>query len=521
MKGRAASLVFSCFLASAACAAPDLLIVQVRPSKAALDSSPLLVAPYLAEELDRDGRVRPVVWSNTDPVFRQWTASRPEQDFVPYPDLRTALDGARSLGVERVLVVQVWSDGGSFIPSAELFVAGRSRWRLGPKDPSKKSELQVSEDGKVDAKAIREFSSKIPGLIDYSVFTVMTDKGPDWDMSARAISHSWRVILCDGPLKDLPARPRLDGEGTTGLKAEGPDPLLEAARREDVLEVADWLLADGKAAQAVRLLRAACDARPFDGPLRLHLARTLVQAGLPEEGAVVAAEAAKLNPGDPGAQLACAEAWVASGESGRALAALDLCRQALGTTSRFRHVEADVDLLSGDPQKAAAVYAQVAEPRSALRLAVAYALMGEPERCAEALKSAPAGPVPIDQYESIVLFLERALPTLTETLKATVPTARTKEGDPAVLASAQRTARLTESMRVLVAGLTAPKRYADSHESRRLAHILLAQAALEALKFVETNDPEIAEEALASLGQAMKLQPRVRQMFGLERKYGA
>jgi len=479
------------------------------------------VAPYLAEELDMDGRVRPVVWSNTDPVFRQWTESRPEQDFVPYPDMRTALGGARSLGVERVLVVQVWSDGESFIPSAELYVSGRSRWRIGPKDPSKKSELEISEDGKVDAKAIREFSSKIPGLLDYSVFTVMTDKGPDWDMSARAIAHSWRVILCDGPLRELPARPRLMNDGGTVARPDGPDPIIEAASRDNVSQTAEALLAEGKAAQAVRLLRAACDVRPFDGMLRLQLSRTLVQAGLPEEGAVVAGEAARLNPGDPTAQLACAEAWVAAGESGQALAALESCRKELGTTPRFRQTEADIDLLSGDPRKAAAVYGQSQEPRSALRLAVAFALMGEPEQCADAMKKLPAGPVPVEQYENIVVFIERSLPTLTETLKTLVPTARVKEGDPAVLATAQRSSRLCESMRVLLTGISAPKRYVDSHESRKLAHILLAQAALEALKFVETNDPEIAEEALASLGQAMKLQPLVRQMFGLERKYGA
>lgn len=97
---------------------------------------------------------------------------------------------------------------------------------------------------------------------------------------------------------------------------------------------------------------------------------------------------------------------------------------------------------------------------------------------------------------------------------------RLHPGESDTLKFAEAVAMKCEGLRVLLAGIVPPKLHAESHEARKLAHILLAQATLEALHFAKTNDPDIGEETVATLGQALRLFPSIRDKFSLEQRYG-
>ncbi|MCH7945468.1 MAG: hypothetical protein IIC73_05560 [Armatimonadetes bacterium] len=52
-----------------------------------------------------------------------------------------------------------------------------------------------------------------------------------------------------------------------------------------------------------------------------------------------------------------------------------------------------------------------------------------------------------------------------------------------------------------------------------MAHKLLAQSAHEALAFAKTRNEDSAMESAISLGEALRLMPRIREQFQLECKY--
>ena len=60
----------------------------------------IIVGQYLAEELDVEGRVTPILWSMTDVVFRQAIADDVLPVFVENPDDKTIRDYARRLRVD-------------------------------------------------------------------------------------------------------------------------------------------------------------------------------------------------------------------------------------------------------------------------------------------------------------------------------------------------------------------------------------------------------------------------------------
>ncbi|MBS1721941.1 MAG: hypothetical protein JSS66_02920 [Armatimonadetes bacterium] len=520
MKFRLLAAVPALLVTAVVQAAPDCLIVQLKVPLVEGEDRNVLLSPYLAEELDKDGRVRPVVWSLSDPVFREWTSRDVFGQFDASPSLRQALDTSRKLGLTYVIAVQAIRGEQNFVPVAELFVNGRSKWRFGPRDPRKGTDVVVSTEGRYDAKATKDLQTKLLNSLGQNgTFTVYVNNVPDWDATARAVAANWCTLLAEGPLKSLEASPRIEEHGTT--PKEPTETHVDTAPPQDPVADAKSLLDQGKTAQALSVLRNACDAKPFDVVLRRALAQFLLNAGMPAEAGEAAQAASRLDPKDASLWLLCAEAWITAGDSEKASDAFKEAKARGAHDPYSERIEADLALLKGDADRAATLYAALGTPESRLRLAVAFGLAGKEKECAQALEQVPHEPVSEAEYVAMVMFIERAMVSASEDARNVLPTVRLHPGEPATLALARSLAARTGALKALVGGVVPPKRFARSHEARKLAHIMLAQSALQAQSFADNNDPDIADESAASLGQAMRLLANVRELYGLEQRYGA
>ena len=512
------------FLASGLCvAAPDCLIVQIqKPLESGSDPNYSL-APFVAEELDKDGRVRPVVWSMTDPVFREWMSKDVVSGFEPNPTTKTAMDMARKLGVRFLLVIQGFREGQSAFAIGELFDSGRNIWRFGPRKPDRKNDIVIQANGKYDEKATREFQARMPDIIKSGgTFTVYQNGVPDFIDTARSVASTWTALLGDGPLKSLPQKPRMADPGTTSKTTLDPADLVGpgGSDSQEVLAQVHTLVESGHFHKALLLLREATDRRPFEIEIRMSLVETLLAAGMANEAAEAAQAATRIEPKNPELWIVAARGWVGASNPDNALEAL---RAALANGAKGDSVlelQGDIALLQGDPRAALESFSKIKGGRATVRSAVAMALTGDSDGCRAALKAMGEGPMNEVDYRSLVLFIDQGLVKLGEASRAVIPMIKLHPGEPQTLKTAKDFASRANALSTLVSVAVPSVIHKESHEARKLAHILLAQASLEALGFAESNDPDLAEEAAASLGQAFRLFPGVREKFGLERKYG-
>lgn len=517
---------FSVLLGLATCAAwaaPDCLIVQLREAAQETGDPNFSLTSFVADQLDKDGRVRPVVWSLTDPVFRQWVNKDVFGPFEQNPSQSQALDTARKLGVRYVLLVRGYRVEQDMVAIAELFSNGRSVWRFGPRKPDKRKDIVIQTDGRYDEKATRDLQSRLPDLIKSGggTFTVYQGGVIDAVETARAVASTWNALLGDGPFKDLPSKPRLPdpagGNGQLDPTDVGDPGDVDA---ENVLLLAKQYIEQRKIGKALILLREACDRNPFDHEARRLMVTTMLASGMATEGAEAAQAATRLTPDDPAAWLLAAHAWVVASDPDKAEANIEAAKARGAVSEAFLQLEGDIALLRGDAKTAMTKYSAVKTANSSVRKAVALCLTGDSAGCLAALASMGEDPLSEADYSAVVLFVERSLLQVTDQAQAILPTIRLHPGAPETLSDARSLTRLTSSLSDLVSHIKPPKMHADSHEARKLAHILLAQAAMEALEFAEKNDPDTGEEAAATFAQAFNLFPGVREKFSLERKYG-
>jgi|GEM_PF-4188541 len=523
MNLRYSSLAGFAILSCVATASPDCLIVQLREPQLG-DSDPnFSLAPFVAEELDKAGRVRPVVWSMLDPVFRQWTSNDVFKGFEPNPNLSTALDISRKLGVRYLLAIRGYRIEQKAIAIGELYVNGRSVWRFGPRKPAKGQDFVIQSDGKYDGKATRAFQAKMPGLAkSEGTFTVFQNGVPDFIETARAVASTWTVLLGEAPFKSLPVKPRLlDSDIRTGSNIDSADLKgPEGSDSQSVLAEAREFSVKGNFHRSLILLREVADRKPFDLEIRIALIETMILAGMPEEAAQAAQAATQIKPDDPSIWLIAARSWIGSSNQENAAEALSTAITKGAKGPEVTELEGELALLGGDAKGAVAKFSTLKGTRSTLRRAVALALTGDSEGCTNALKELGQTPLSEDDYRTAILFIERSLLKLGDLSRSVIPRIRLHPGAPETLAQATLYSDLATALSTLVGTINPPEIHTSSHEARKLAHILLAQASLEALEFAKNNDPELAEEATATLGQAFKLFPGVREKFSLERKYG-
>ncbi len=519
------------FLAAsaAAFAAPEVLVVQRLSTKDGDFNVP--VAMRLTEELDIEGRVAPILWSMLDPVFRAYVDDGKLPRYVENPDDRTIRDYAGRLKVAYVLIVEAIALNGQVVPQATLYSGNSSRpmWSMVRQNDRGRPRLVVIENGRVDEDKTKEIREKYSELMEdgsLSTMTVLVNGQPDWVSTADTLARTWTRILAEGPFKDLqPQRRTFPVDPDPGLGFNpGTNVVDTGPEVAKALEQARLLTADGHVDEAILVLRDAIDTAPFASEVRIKHAELLILRGHARIAADETERAANLT--DKPAQMwkTAADAWVQAGEPDKALNA---CNEAMarGTPpADLTVVQGDLWMLKGDVAKAVEYYdeALLASPtaRAHLGRAVARVILGDATGAVNDLESAQGrDPLPIEGYRRTMDQLDVEVDKLIGLLRSVSQGVRLENGPDMVPSAAAVHQRMTALVEFMVR-VRVPARHKESHEGRDLAYKLLAQTAVETLEFAKTKSVDADLEAALSLGEALKLLPRVRETYRIERTYG-
>lgn len=457
-----------------ALAAPQVLIVQLPiPDRETPPVVPL--ASVFADELTRQGRVQPIVWSLTDPLFRRAIDERRLTEPVEQPNLNQARKAAREIGAEYLLWLAPRVAEGVLDVEAQLFRPGSSRRAWGYRNNA----------------------------------SVTVIDQPDWESAARSIARVAIEELARGPFRrHAPLAPPPDRDpGPVETPVEIPPANPEPPRPSE-MERAEKLLHEGKTAEGIAVLRDAVDARPGDALLRTRLARALLEAGfLPE--AAAAAEGASSFPDAPAEiSVIAASAYLGLGDLTRALTHAERARTLAPNDPQVNLLLGEYAVARGDVPGAIQAYDAVIAQQDGfdarLGRAVARALAGDVEGARADLAALPAtdDATRAVAYARATALLERWAGRLIGELRDTVRLGRVSPRSREVIDRARKASREADGLVVVAESLRPPSARQTSHERRLLAHKLLALGAKDALTFAENGDEDDAAEATLSIGEA-------------------
>lgn len=497
-----------CFLTAAAFAAPSQVLIVQRPDPhAPADALPMKMDMTVAEVFDKDGRVVPVVWSETDPLFRTYMDERKVFGPLVNPTDADIAKTARAINAKYVFTLSATLIDDKLYPRAVLNQVGRggNLWTYG------QGEKEAS----------------------FSV-AVMVDNVPDWSATMRSVAQTINEQLIAGPWKDLTGRPiEAGGDGgdvtnppVTNEYAEGviPPPVVDAAASKAVMEQAQKYIDDGRTDMAILLLEDAIDLEPFEPKRRILLVELLSEQGLYEQAADEAQRAARLSVDNADLWLAAARCWMLSGKPDEARADIQeaLARGADGFLAQ--RLMGDIRLLDGQLPQAIEHYQKAIafEDRFQARigLAIAQGLSGQKDAALKTLSEmkTPDGTMSPESYAFTVELIDLATRELSRRMSNVMPALRTKGKE--ALPRAEEVERQATSLAEILSQIPPPAVHAPSHNERVLAHKLLSQSTLEMIAFARTGNADYGDESVLNLAEATRILGNVRELYKAERTYG-
>lgn len=483
---RAVVLGFLLILAAFSVAAQEVLIVQLRVPQTGDEDPNLPILNVLAEELDTEGRVVPIAWTLSDPVFRGAYEAKSVTGSAVAPTEEEAFRGAESLRTAWIMLVTSERKGGQLVARARLFRRGSDK----------------------------------PAWSDEKIMSVTVGTITDFTSTARSLARTWAAKLSEGPFRGMPARPRVDTpDPDSGHGGESP-PVRPGPIDGVYQSRAATLMKQGMVTEAINYLRDAVDADPLDPTRREELARALLVAGMVDEAAAESARATLMAPDRNDLRFVAVQAWLALDRPDEAQKVLNeaLARDPENPWTQI--LVGDVALAKGEPGRAVEAYTKAirVEDTFEARLgrACAYAASGWPEPCAADVAALPAESVAAG-YARMVTELERALQNVAGEVREIIRNARLKPKNAQIIERASRAQRAGAGLAKLAAVYPAPPKHKESHARRDLAHNLLQQACTEALQFARTGEEDAAAEATISLGEALKQFQAIREQYLKER----
>lgn len=466
--------------AAAALAAPEVLIVQIRAPLDDDEDPNVGILNVLAQELDDEGRVVPIAWALSDPIFRGAYEAKTVVGNPSTPTEAEALRGADALRVAWILFVTAERKGGQLSAKARLLKRGADK----------------------------------PAWSDEKLISVTVGAAADFNSSAATLARTWAALLSEGPFRQFPARPRVTtptpDDGRAGAGARPP------AIDDSYRSRAQQLIKQGMVTEAINLLRDAVDADPLDASRREELARALLQQGFAQEAATEATRASQMSPDRNDLRFVAVQAWIGLDRPDEANKVLNEALARDMDNPQTLILVGDVALAKGDPGKAVEAYSRSIRVEDSfearLGRACAYAASGWPEPCAADIAALPPDRVAAG-YPRVVAELERALQFVAGEVRETIRAARLRPRERTIIERASRVQRAAAGLARLAATYPAPAKFRESHARRDLAHNLLQQSCLEALEFAKSGVEDVASEATISLGEALKQFQSIREMY--------
>jgi tetratricopeptide (TPR) repeat protein len=502
-------------------AVPAVLIVQLRPKD--LPAAPFAIADAVANELTPDGRLIPIVWGPSDPIYRAAIEDGKIPSGVDYPSLKEALSIATKLRAEYVLATDLRLGEGELLGAAYLYKGGQLVWH----DPQVDLGSQISYlRNRLKKKQItkEEFDTAVTRA-RFRASAVQINNTFGLNDTVRSLARTWVQMINSGPIASLAKQP----QKVTPDPGRGQVPIVPAADPVKPLADNKWLasadaaIKSGDLERAIIVLRDAVDADPMDVERRLFLIRTLMRAGRSEVAAKEARRAADLMPDHIEFRAIAARAWIRSGKVDEAQADLNEAVSRAPDSAETRQLLADVAIAKGEfataidhLNKAIAV----APSGDAYYLrAVARAMFGETELSSADLKmAAEAGlsqepQAAEDRYALVAEILDESLTSICGQIRSLQQRALVQRKDREVQDMIAGILKMVPGRVRFVSELPPTQGHETSHNRWVLAHKLLSQSLTDLGSFMKSGDEDVLTESRINLGESLKQGASARQRF--------
>jgi tetratricopeptide (TPR) repeat protein len=505
-----------CSLASAG---PGALIVQgAPPGKKDPDPEQSLVH-RLAQALDDDGRVSPIAWSLSDPIFRAAVDEKLIRNPARIPTVEQATEAANKLRAEYVLFVQIWQDEDMLYGKAQLYRRGKQIWDDPPKDPAMQA-LERSQR--------RSGQAQVTPLGDARIMQIALDGKFDLDNALGSLARTWAQLLGENPLKAHPARPRIEtpepDPGQKPMVVEPPPP--RKVDNAQLLTEVMRLLAANEFVQAVETLREAVDVEPLDLERRRLLVSALQQGRQPELAGLEARRAARLMPEAAELWALAARSWLEAGKPDEAQMDLNEAVARAPQSPDTRSLLGEMNLMKLEFELAIEHFTFVIETSPSsdayFKRAVARAMDGDHRGAIADLQEARNLGLALEpgvyraQYRLALAATEEALTESTVATRTLLQRARLRGREQEVASDLQELQKQVMSMRALYTDMTAPAEHRRSHEQRVLALNLLSQCLSEVESYLKSKDEEVLSDATINLGEVFRNLAEAKQAYEAE-----
>ncbi|HVL38038.1 MAG TPA: tetratricopeptide repeat protein [Fimbriimonadaceae bacterium] len=460
---------------------PKVLIVQHMEAVTEESDPNAQVAQLLAHEMEQSGRVQPIVWSLSDPLFREAVSERILPDPPDHPSVAQARDAARRLRAQYLLMFKAVRDTNRIVAELTLYRGDRSVWT------------------------------------DKKDLSVLIGNALDVDSGSASLARTWNALLDGGPFRSHPPKPQhVTPEPDPGQSSTSVSGSVGGAVDSAVLEEAAQLTKAGRRDRAILLLRDAVDASPLD-PLRR---KALIEALMEVDPALAAAEAgraADVLPESAGLRAVAARAWLLAGNREAAEEELKAALTRDPENPEVLVLVARAQLANLDLAAALRTLEKLASnenPEVQMLRAFARALGGSHAEAQKVLGEAAIGegdyPLAIDLCDRTASSIAAELRSLTPKFRLNGVDKSEREGLSSLRARLAGTLWLAER-------LNPPHPHASSHERRLLALKLLRQSLDDAGTYLDKPDEGLLSESAINLGEALKHLSAAREQFRRER----
>lgn len=509
-------------LAVGAWAIPGVLIVQQMAPNDSVGDPNVTIGNMLATSLETEGVMAPVVWSQTDPIFRAAVTDGIIKDDGKEPDLATAQRVASKLHLDYILFVRCYQYGNNLMGRISLYKGGKLVW----KDPEKDTEMLDPNDHPEPVKVVKNGQTQTTTpkqkvlKFDSRPFAVTGPNGLSIDDTSASIVRTWTMWIKTGPFKGQAISPKiLTPDASPGQAPILPnDPIVPKVKatvdNKQLLSDLDAMVKGGQSVQAILMLRDAVDVAPQDVTRRIALVRTLILLGQPELAAKEARRAAELLPDKIELRAMAARAWMQAGREDEAMADLNEAVARDPNSVETRTLLAEVNLSKGRPQQALehldAVLKEKPSGEIWFQHALCKALLGKRDDVlsdlAEAKKAGlSASPQDVAaRYSIVASLLDKSVSQCGNDVRSLMQRAQVRRTDPEVgqISTTQRD--LVASWGAFLSAIDVPQLHRSSHDRRVLAFNLLSQSLGDLGNFLASNDEDALAESRINLGEALK-----------------
>ena len=515
--------VLCLLLVALAGAVPSVLIVHLKPAAAQAVAVDASVADYVANELQIDGRVQPIVWSMTDPIYREAVDSGKIPGGVETPTLAEAERVAGKLKAEYVFAIDMVKGEGEVLGQAFLYKNGRLIW----KDPdSNIGPLLTQLSNRLKKKQItqEEFDKAVLHAKMRSASVQVGAESGETD-TARSVARSWAQMVSTGPFVSLPKTTIV----TTPDPGQGLVPNNIGTAPPKVGDDSKWnteyaaALKAGDSGRAIAILRDAIDAAPLDPARRMALVKTLRKLGEPDVAAAAARRSAELLPEQSEFRAMAARCWIQAGNSDEAQTDLNEAMARSPDSAETRMLLGEVAIAKGDYPMAIehldkAIASKATGDAYYLR-SIAHAMAGNVEKAAADTQLAAATGLSVDpedaeaRYALVASLFDEGVAMIGADIRTLHQKALVQRTDSGVKASFQSISKVVAGRVKFISDLPVPLGHETSHGRRVLAYKLLSQCLTDLDLYLKQGSQDDLTESRINLGEALKQSAAARLKF--------